>query len=121
MSVCTVWDSYVADYAEGNPQWRVVLNNGEHVYQDDHRPGEYPTSAWLRLHEYCQENNLYIVDMNIRFRDNAYALASNADGYYFSLGVRAGLSCPVSMPLFFVGTLQNGVLMVQCWKVPEMM
>ncbi len=121
MGVCTTWDTYMEMYAESNPHWRLVLNNGQHVYQDDHRPGETPTSAWLRLREYCETNNLYIVDMNIRFRDNAYALPSNMDGYYFSLGVRAGLSCPVAMPLFFVGTLQNEVLMVQCWKVPEML
>jgi hypothetical protein len=121
MSVCIAWDQFMDNYAEGQPHWRVTLNNGEQIFQDDHRPGECPTSAWLRLHEYCKQNNLHIVDMSIRFRDNVHALPSNADGYYFSLGVRAGLSCPVSMPLFFVGTLQNGVLMVQCWKVPEML
>ena len=121
MGVCTTWDSLMVSYAEGCPHWQVVLNNGENVFQDDGRPGEFPTNAWLRLKEYCEKNDLYIVDMNIRFRDNVYAKPSNMDGYNFALGVRGAFGSTVTMQLFFVGTLQTEVLKVQCWKVPEML
>jgi hypothetical protein len=120
-SVCTVWDEYMIHYAEGNPIWIVTLNNGETVYRDDGRPGLLTHNAWRRLYHYCEENSLHIISMTIGFRDNRYALTPNADGYYFALGARGMFGGSKTTQLFFVGTLQNTSLVVQCWRVPEML
>ena len=121
MEVCKTWDEYMVNYAESNPIWIVILNNGETVYRDDGRPGLSVHNAWRRLYHYCEENNLYIVSMTIGFRDNRYALAANADGYYFSLGARGMFGGDKTTQLFFVGTLKDEVLLVTCWQVPAMM
>jgi len=114
-------DDFLQQYIEGCPRWEVTLNNGEHFCQDDGRPGLKPRSAWLRLGKYCQENDLYITNMLIGFRDNVHHLPPDQDGYYFSHGARGAFGNPKTMKLFFVGALQNGVLEVTCWKVPEML
>jgi hypothetical protein len=120
-SVCKVWDSYMAYYAENNPIWTVIFNNGETVYRDDGREGLETNSAWIRLYDYCKENSLYITNMTIGFRDNVYSLRANQDGYYFALGALGMFGYDKTLQLFFVGTLQNGHLSVQSWKVPEML
>ena len=119
-SVCKLWDSYMEHYAESNPIWIVTLSNGETIYRDDGRPGLLTHNAWRRLYHYCTEYYLHIVSMTIGFRDNRYALTANADGYYFALGARGMFGSARTVQLFFVGTLQNGVLRVQCWQVPCM-
>ena len=121
MTVCKQFDEFIQTYAECTPRWEVVLNNNERIFQDDDRPGMQPKSAWLRLREYCEEHNLYIKEMTIMFRDNVFALPSNADGYFFSKGARGMFGSTRTMLLFFVGTLQSGRLEVSCWKVPEML
>ena len=121
MTVCKVFDEFMKHYAEGNPRWEVVLSNNERIFQDDDRPNVRPRSAWLRLGKYCEENELYIKEMTIMFRDNAYALPSNMDGYFFSKGARGMFGNPRTLHLFLVGTLQGGRLEVSCWKVPEML
>lgn len=118
--ICTKRDDFIIDYQEQLPSWIVTLNSGVTVYQDDGRPGIEPHSAWERLYNHCQETNDYIVSMTIKFRSNMHQLSSNADGYYFSKGARAGFAFP-TMQLFFVGTLQNNRLIVTCWKTPEML
>jgi len=121
MSLSTTIDDFISNYIEGTPRWEVVLNNGERIYRDDGRNNIKPHSAWIRLKTYCNEKNLYITNMLIGFRDHIYHLPANADGYYFSLGARGGFGLPKTMQLFFAGTLQNDVLEVTCWKVPEML
>ena len=121
MTVCKVFDEFMQNYAECCPRWEVVLNNSERIYQDDGRANIEPQSSWLRLNNYCKENNLYIKEMVIMFRDNVFALPSNMNGYFFSKGARGMFGSTRTMQLFFVGTLQNGSLEVSCWKVPEML
>ena len=117
--ICTEYDDYVRDYQEMYPSWVVGLHSGLVVYQDDYRVEPY--SAWERLYNYCQENNDFIQSMRIQFRSNVHQLPDHADGYYFSKGVRGCWGMTKTMQLFFVGILNQGVLNVTCWKVPEMM
>jgi hypothetical protein len=120
MEVCTVFDEFMQNFAEGTPRWEVVLNNNERIFQDDGRPGMQPVSAWERLYHYCQQNGLYITSMRIMFRDNVYELPSNKDGYFFSKGIRGILGELVNFHLFIVGYLENDQVCVTCWKVPEL-
>lgn len=118
--ICTEFDAFAREYRECNPSWVVHLASGIIVYQDDGRPDVKPISAWERLRNYCIEHNDYITDMHIRFRCNVHHLPSNADGYFFSKGVRGGFGMPKTHQLFFVGALENNKLLVTCWKTPEM-
>jgi len=118
--ICTTKDQYIVNYQETYPCWVVTLSSGLVVFQDDFRPGIEPHSAWERLYHYCHANDDYISKMIVRFRSNVQSLPENADGYYFSKGVRAGIYAVRTLHLFFTGTLNNGLLEVQCWKVPEM-
>jgi len=119
--ICTKRDNYVANYQEGNPSWIVKLSSGLAIFQDDLRPGVTPLSAWERLYNHCKDTGDYITSMKIKFRSNGHQLPENADGYYFSKGARGGLSLSRTIQLFFVGTLNQGILKVTCWKTPEMM
>lgn len=117
--ICTQEDDFTQWYAEGNVRWIVSLNNGQVVFQDEGRPG-LENSAWLRLKNYCESNNLYITGMSIGFRSNRYNLESNADGYYFAKGARGMWGAPKTIQLVFVGVLIGEKLRVSCWKCPEM-
>lgn len=119
--ICTQHDNYIVEYQENNPSWTVTLESGLTVFQDDLRPGVEPHSAWERLYNYCHLNNDYVKSMTIRFRSNVHHISDNADGYYFSKGARGLLCSTRTINLFFVGTLNQGILRVQCWKVPEML
>lgn len=121
MTICTQLDDFMVDYIERKARWEVKLNNGEKIYQDDGRPGVQPYSAWRRLRKYCEENQLYIIEMLFGFRSNTYSLPSNADGYFFSHGSRGCFGSTRTIFLFHVGVLQNGILNVTCWKTPEML
>ena len=118
--ICTEKDKFITEYIEGQPSWEVVLNDGTRVYQDDYRPGVSPPSAWVRLGKYCKANNLYIVDMYVRFRSNIKHVGSDCDGYYFCKGSRGSMGGDRTMQLFYAGTLVDDKLEVQCWKTPEM-
>lgn len=117
--ICIQEDEFTQWYAEGHTRWIVSLDNGQTVFQDDGRPG-LENSAWLRLKEYCENNNLYITNMSIGFRSNRYNLEPNADGYYFAKGVRGMWGAPKTIQLIFVGILIDEELRVSCWKSPEM-
>ena len=119
--ICTVRDDFIEHYIETYPRWEVQLSNGEHVFQDDGRPGVDPASAWLRLYDYCCKHNVYIKDMLIGFRSNTYSLPSNMDGYFFSKGAIGVFGGTKTISIFFVGILKNNILEVTRWKVPEML
>jgi hypothetical protein len=119
--ICTTIDDYIMWYHETFASWVVTLNNGITVFQDDDRPGEYPASAWQRLRNYCELNQLHITDMEIKFRSNKHRIDGGMDGYFFSKGVRGTPFMPKTIQLFFVGTIHNSILNVSCWRVPEML
>lgn len=111
-------DSWLEDYMLSNPCWIVKLSNGETVIQDDDRPNVKPRSAWERLGYYCGMNGLYIDEMNLRFRSHIEHVGKDADGFFFCLGVFGGLQ--KSFNSYLTGTLQDGILEVVKWQVPEL-
>ena len=118
--ICTEIDSFLKEYQERNQCWIVKLNSGLVVYQDDGRKNTV-NSAWERLKEYCAENNDYIVDMSIGFRSNRHSLPSNADGYFFCKSAAGFFGCNKTIHSIVVGTLNDNILTVTTWKVPEML
>ena len=113
-------DSYVNQYADCNPIWIAKLSNDETVYQDDGRPDVEPESAWLRLKEYCESNNLYIKSMQVRNRSHVEDVGSGHDGYFFCKGAGALLFQDLTVHTFNIGHLENEKLYVRTWRLPEL-
>ena len=76
-------NGYVNVYADSNPIWIAELSNGEMIYQDDGKPDCYPESAWLRLKEYCEQNNLSIKSISVKNRSIQKQIVSDADSFTF--------------------------------------
>jgi hypothetical protein len=113
-------DEYTLNLMEGGGRWVVTLNDGNRVYQDDDRPEMNPKSAWERLGLVCEANKLYIVDMYLQFRSHLEHLPSNADGYYFAKSIMGSFGSDKNWHFYVVGTLKNGILKVDTWKLPEL-
>lgn len=106
------------EYMEGNSYWGVELNNGEIFYKYDINSSY---SSWERLKEYCSEYSLYIVKMWIRFRSNSVALPSDKMGYFFVNSSMSGCGMSRTLNYFIVGYIEEGVVKVEKFQVPEML
>lgn len=114
--VCKQEDDFIFE----QPRWIAHLSNGEKVYKDDGRPGVEPPQAWLRLANYCRQNQLSVIQLTLQFRSHhENPLPSNADGYYFMNRVEVVQGYP-SVESYVIGCLTNGKLYVECWRVPEL-
>ncbi len=98
--------------------WVASLNNGETIYQDDMLPGN--DSAWVRMREYCQENVLYLVDLELRFRHFVKKQPSNAEGYFFCKSLLGAMFSSHLLNYYSVGYVKDGKIWSQKWKVPEL-
>ena len=114
------FDSYINQYADSNPIWIAELSNGEKVYQDDGRPNVQPESAWLRLGQYCKENDLYIEGIKVRNRSHVEDVGFGHDGYFFCKGAGALLFQDMTVHTFNIGHIEGGKLYVRTWKLPEL-
>lgn len=113
-------DDFINERYESESRWIVTLSDGRKVYQDDDRPGVFPNSAWVRLGTFLENTpELSIVGMSIGFRDHIIQVGDNADGYYFVKSACGSPGSEVTLGFYVVGTLSNGILSVQSWKIPE--
>jgi hypothetical protein len=119
-NLCVHEDEFIRNKYEGETRWIVVLSNGLSVYQDDDRPDIHPPSAWERLHNYCKETGNYPVNMRIQFRSHTESLPENAEGYYFVKSVLGEFGSNRTWHFFVTGVLENGIIKVNKWKVPEL-
>lgn len=67
------------DFLLENTIWKVELSNNE-IYISDHQVID-DKSDWQRLKEYCNTNNLYVINMWICFRDQTRKIPNGK--YYF--------------------------------------
>lgn len=111
-------------------RWIVTLDDSTVVYQDDVgqgdlRPGTDLTS-WERLINYCKNNNNYIVGMQLKFRSHMENMPSNAEGYFFRRTILGGIGVMRTFRVipdtffYLVGTLKDGQVTIQKWRVPEL-
>lgn len=112
-------DDFLVERWENYTRWVVKLSNKQCVFQDDGRPGVYPESAWLRLKDYCSENDLWIVSMFLQFRSHVEHLPNNAAGYFFKKGVRGGGFD--TKELFLTGIQYGSEVEITKWYVPELL
>lgn len=103
------------------PRWIARLSNGETIIQDDYRPGVEPHSAWLRLMGYAHTQKINVVELYIQFRSHIEKpLPVNAAGYYFSKSMIGYPGAKTGMHFYLIGYLQDGLVHIQSWKVPEL-
>lgn len=97
--------------------WVALLADGRQVFMDDTRPGEEPSSAWLRLRASGEK----VVGLHLRFRSNAvHPLPVGAEGYFFSKSVARTDGLPHTLAFYIIGVLTNHKVMLQRYKVPEL-
>lgn len=121
IEVCTSEDDFTRERWLTHVRWVVLLSNGEQVIQDDGRPGPLRESAWIRLGKYVQERGLKIQQMSISFRNEPpIRLPDQAEGYFFRTSVGGLLTSELTFEFYLVGYLRNEKVMVQRFKVPEL-
>lgn len=115
-------DEYVTELQEDRqtPVWVATLENGATVWMDDHRPGVEPHSAWMRLGEYVRVTRIRITGLQLRFRSNTVTFPAECDGYFFSKSVVGILNQETTLSFYLVGHCKYGKLMVQRYKIPEL-
>jgi|TARA_Y100000310_G_C20488672_1_gene718056 hypothetical protein len=119
--VCSEPDLFTAQAFERGTVWVAELSNGQTIYQDDERDGVEPESAWERLGIYCKENSFYVVDMYVQNGTNVVQVGKDYDGYYFCKGAGGFLHGDGrTYHTYIVGTLENGLMQVAHYNVPEM-
>lgn len=112
-------DPFIRERYLVSPRWVCILSNGETIYQDDGRfSNQIPT--WTRLKKYIENSDLKIKNLYIQFRSNKqFPLPENSDAYLFCNSV-IGSPGMVTLGFFIIGFVENGILKVQRWKIPEL-
>jgi hypothetical protein len=101
--------------------WVAGLASGLTVYADDDRPG-LERSAWLRLRRHCRETGDRVTSLRVKFRDHwEGTLPAGADGYFFHKAATCSLGSKDIQYYFLIGALTNGTVLVQKYKVPELL
>jgi len=111
--ICTEQDSFLDE----KTIWIARLSDGNTVFQDDDREGDFHPSAWIRLKDYCDSKGVYIDSLSIRFRDHKVDVPK-AEAYHFIKSV----GCMVGFPeehFFIVSLLKQDKLERTWYKVPE--
>lgn len=91
---------------------KVMLSNNEIVYLDDGREGSQPASAWLRLKEYCDTNNLRVRDVVAICDKGKIPLIANAEHQrLFAIG-RVSWYNGVSVDMFNLGVVEGDTIKV---------
>lgn len=119
--ICTEVDNWLQERMMGSTVWVVKLNDETIVYQDDDRnyPGD---SAWLRLKQYCEQNQKYIISMYLKFRSHVEHLPDNKEGYSFIKSLRGFYSSELQYHFYNCGYLHDdGSFIFEKWKVPELL
>ena len=120
MQVCKAIDGYIEEKYERQAMWIAKLSNGETVYQDDERPGLFENSAWIRLKEYVYANKLHIDNLTIRFRSHIISVNHTpVGGFFFRHAALGSFGSAKTVAFYLAGTIQNGILSVVKYRVPE--
>jgi|SRR5690606_41536442 len=114
---CFEYDSFIED--RDLTIWIATLSNGKHVYQDDERPNKEP-SSWYRLKKYCDENQVKILDLNLKFRSHIENIGQ-ADGYYFIKSILGSWGTTKNWYYYKVGKLIDQNLIIEKWSVPYLL
>jgi hypothetical protein len=109
------------DYLEDKTIWIVNLSNSLTVFQDDNRSGKEPV-AWKRLSDYCNNENVDIVSMLLRFRSNQKILPEDEDvkGYYFAYGAHKEFDEARTRAHYVCGYASGNNVHCEWYSTPEL-
>lgn len=112
------------------PYLKVLLSNGEVIFQDDYTQDE---PFWTRIQRYSKQNNLYAIHMNLNYGDNCIdVIPTNSDGLFFRRGIIASMfvsTDPNIAPIpgarsksFVIGWYDKSkeILHTHTYKLPEL-
>lgn len=114
----TYFDEWVQERLESHTFWIAILSNGEQVYQDDER---YDEPAWVRLKQYCEENNTHIQKLLIKFRSHTELVYTDEDneGIFLRRSVLGSLFSTRNSHFFIIGKVRGDKIYTDKWLVPE--
>lgn len=113
-------DEWITSYREGNPIWIATLDDGLDVFRDDGRWPNAEHSAWVRLREFCRREKRAIRQLRFGFRSNMFSIVDDAEGYFFSLGIR-GIYPHGNQHFWKIGYVDGNDVNIRKWFVPEML
>jgi len=114
--ICTKIDDYIED--RDCAIYIVELSNETIVYEDENRYGP-DDKAWLRLKQYCKENNLNISKVWIQFRSHKELVVENTgDGIFFRRKI-LGNPFDNNRHYYVFGLVNANKIHTWHWKVPE--
>ena len=122
MSVCTEWDTYMNDFRLKTAVWFAELSNGEKVFQDDDRPGTNPPSAWIRLVNYCRDNDLHVTNLYFSNGDgliHPFESEDGLEGVYFSKGISGDMFSAETTHSYIFGNINGNELRIKKYSVPD--
>ena len=122
MSVCKQWDSYMQRRFRDNAIWTAYLSNGETIFSDDNRPDVQPASSWLRLVNYCNENDLHITKIGFKFSSQEHVPFENPEGLegvLFSRGAGVDLFSGQTFDKFIWGLVDGDQVRCTKYTVPD--
>jgi hypothetical protein len=117
--LCTEQDAFLEDKAI----WVATLSNGMTCYQDDHRPGLDEPIAWKRLRSCCQQENISIDFLRIKFRSNVVPITPKKNSphhYYFSYGITKEVVSEFHQEYYVCGFCLDNSLHYSWYKIPEL-
>lgn len=102
--------------------WIATLSDGRVVYEDEYRPEYTEYRAWIRLGQFCKENNLYVKKMSIKFRSHIEEMKESDEGYFFRRGALGshGAIKKTTRHFYLTGPVICGKIHVENWLVPEL-
>lgn len=123
MQVCTALDKWMEDTWVHSTRWIVELSNGETVWQDDGRPG-MEESAWVRLKNYCEANDLKIKNLKLKFRNNMPDVVYEGGDFFFSKLLRASFISSKGTAkndhFYLIGVTEGDKVHIDKWLVPAL-
>lgn len=124
--ICIEYDKWMEDVWVHSTRWIALLSNSKTVWQDDGRPGVEDLPAWVRLKNYCEEENEYIKELQLQFRsNNSGKIYSDADGFFFSKLLKASFKSARKMKVFnsdyyLIGRVLGDEVHIDKWNIPAL-
>lgn len=109
-------DDREVEFREGNARWVAVLSDGRTAYDNNRED----VSTWSELHDYCYAEGVWVTKLYAHFRSNYIHIPEGKDGYFFSRSVMGSLVEGSNTYYFLLGWLENDLIHIQKYRIPEM-
>lgn len=107
---------YSSSVYESTPIWIAQLSDGQIAYQD-----ESIGNSFLKLREYCIDNNLYITDLKLRFRSHLeHVYDGSGDGLFLRKSILGGIFDLRNYHSLIIGRVEKDIIYTNKWSVPEL-